>query len=41
MLSDFLSWLRKYQKIPEEEDEVYVVSYEYELSENDPAKIKS
>ena len=45
-LSDFLCffpgfYLGKYQKIPEDEDEVYVVSYEYELSKNDQTKIKS
>ena len=40
-LSDFLCWVGKYQKIPEDEDEVYVVSYEYELSKNDQTKIKS
>ena len=40
-LTEFLSWVEKHTQIPEDDDEVYVVSYEYELSKSDQTQIKN
>ena len=32
LLSRFLLWFKKRENVPEDEDEVYVVSYDYKLS---------
>ena len=39
-LSDFLLWVKKREKVPDDEDEVYVVAYEHKLSKHNTNKIK-
>jgi len=38
---DFLFWVEKYTQIPEDDEEAYVVSYEYELRKSNSIKIKN
>ena len=40
-LSEFLLWVEQRTQIPDDDDEVYVVSYVYEVSKTDPTKIKT
>jgi len=35
-----LLWVKKRELVPDEEDQVYVVDYDYKLSKNNPNKIK-
>ncbi len=39
-LSEFLQWVKKREEIPDDEDKVYVVSYQYKLSKSKKTKIK-
>ena len=39
-LNDFLLWVEKRNKVPTDEDEVYVVRFDYKLSKKNKTKIK-
>jgi hypothetical protein len=39
-LSEFLLWVEQRTQIPDDDDEVNVVSYVYDVSKTDPTKIK-
>jgi hypothetical protein len=40
-LSEFLLWVEQRTQIPDDDDEVNVVSYVYDVSKTDPTKIKT
>ena len=39
-LSQFLQWVKLRTEIPEDEDKVYVVDYDYKLSKTNSSKLK-
>jgi len=39
-LSEFLLWAKRREEVPDDEDEAYVVAYDYKLSKTKNDKIK-